>query len=131
MEFNNITLEETEPIKGRPRKYNFIEIPVDQQPPQESIERKTKEKYHSQYYQNHKEIKVLCPICKKAVQKYSLGKHQRTQYCQLVKKNLEDKLKEKEKAHSLSLLVCQLVKKNSEDKLKEKENVHFNNESTF
>lgn len=74
-------------VMGRPRKYEYIEIeqPINDEP----IERKTKEKYHSQYYQNHKEIKVQCPICSKTVQKYTIGKHQKTQYCQLVKKNLE------------------------------------------
>jgi len=99
MEFNNITVVESEKLpKGRPRKYNFIEIEGEQLPSQDI---KTKEKYHSQYYQDNKHIKVQCPVCNKLVQKYTIGKHQRTQYCQLVKKVLE------------------------------KGNVHLNNESTF
>jgi hypothetical protein len=68
--------------KGRPRQYLFNEI----ENPENIIEvdRIIKDKYSSQYYQDHKNIKVQCPICLKTVQKYTIGKHQRTKYCLLV-----------------------------------------------
>ena len=79
--------DESKRGKGRPRRYEYIE--VEQLTTDEPIVRITKDKYHSQYYQNHKEIKVKCPVCDKLVQKYTIGKHQRTKYCQLVKQVLE------------------------------------------
>ncbi len=70
--------------QGRPRKYAYLELTESVEESKEEIERKVKTNYSSQYYQDHKEIKVICPICLKAVQKYSIGKHQKTKYCQLV-----------------------------------------------
>ena len=72
--------------QGRPRKYEYIEIDSNatENTNKEEVEQKVKSNYSSQYYQNHKDIKVVCPICLKNVQKYSIGKHQRTKYCQLV-----------------------------------------------
>ncbi len=75
--------EKSQAKQGRPRKYKYIEIDSTTEQPVE-VERKVKSNYSSQYYQNHKEIKVICPICLKNVQKYSIGKHQKTKYCQLV-----------------------------------------------
>jgi hypothetical protein len=73
--------------QGRPRKYNYIDIDkASNETTTNEVERKIKTNYSSQYYQNHKEIKVICPVCLKYVQKYSIGKHQKTQYCQLVAK---------------------------------------------
>lgn len=82
MELDNIILQDKKP-KGRPRKYDFVA--VDNGSNNEIIERKIKEKATSQYYQDHKEIKVICPHCSKLVQKYSIGKHQRSKYCQDIK----------------------------------------------
>ena len=60
--------EETKPAKkhqGRPRKYEYLELEAtNENEPKEEVERIAKSKYSSQYYQNHKDIKVICPMFK-------------------------------------------------------------------
>ncbi len=98
----SIVSDESKPTKkhqGRPRKYQYLELePTNDNEPKEEVERIAKLKYSSQYYQNHKDIKVVCPICLKNVQKYSIGKHQRTKYCQLVATVEQKRREERQKA---------------------------------
>lgn len=97
--------EETKPAKkhqGRPRKYEYLELEAtNENEPKEEVERIAKSKYSSQYYQNHKDIKVICPICLKNVQKYSIGKHQKTKYCQLVATVEQKRIAERQKPQSI------------------------------
>ena len=87
--------------RGRPRVYNYLEpfvIPVVKPVPEPEqiiepviipiietviIPIKTI-KYCSQYYQDHKNIKVTCPKCLQEVQKYTIGKHQKNKTCILI-----------------------------------------------
>ncbi len=73
--------------RGRKPKYDYIPIPEnDTDEPEENKPAPIqKEKYSSQYYQEHKNIKVICPVCLTEVQKYSIGKHQKTKTCLMVK----------------------------------------------
>ncbi len=89
---NNQVQEEIVPAvvakakRGRKPKYEYIPKPetdTDEQVAKPAPVQK--EKYSSQYYQDHKNIKVICPICLMEVQKYSIGKHQKTKTCLMVK----------------------------------------------
>lgn len=72
--------------RGRKPKYDYIAKPDNDTDDQEvKAEPKQMDKYSSQYYQDHKSIKVICPICLMEVQKYSIGKHQKTKTCQMIK----------------------------------------------
>jgi hypothetical protein len=79
--------------RGRPRVYNYLEqfaipvvkpVPEPEQIVEPIIISINAIKYCSQYYQDHKNIKVTCPKCLQEVQKYTIGKHQKNKTCILI-----------------------------------------------
>lgn len=67
---DTLNIEVAKKKKGRPKKYDDVKQAYNDN------------KYYSQYYREHKHIKVECPYCKKQVIKYIIRKHQNSQKCQ-------------------------------------------------
>ena len=89
-EIKEMKVKVTKGKRGRPRVYEYLEpyvIPIvqldkDDIKVEEPVVNKIK--YSTQYYQDHKDIKVTCPKCLQEVQKYTIGKHQKNKTCILI-----------------------------------------------